>query len=138
MPLLIAAAAAAARAPGALTSPSAKPYCVRIAAAASAVSAALDESEAVGDRPYTLEVSSRGVSTPLTAVKHYRRNAGRLVKLWLTTGGDVTGRITGVTDTALTLDVDGTENTVALGDVKKAVVQVELNRSLADDDGEDA
>lgn len=109
-----------------------------IAAASSAVSAALDESEAVGDRPYTLEVSSRGVSTPLTAVKHYRRNAGRLVKLWLTTGGDVTGRITGVTDTALTLDVDGTENTVALGDVKKAVVQVELNRSLADDDGEDA
>ena len=109
-----------------------------IAAASSAVSAALDESEAVGDRPYTLEVSSRGVSTPLTAVKHYRRNAGRLVKLWLTTGGDVTGRITGVTDTAVTLGVDGTENTVALGDVKKAVVQVELNRSLADDDGEDA
>ena len=59
-----------------------------IARASSALSAALDESDAVGDRPYTLEVSSRGVSTPLTAVRHYRRNRGRLVRLWLTEGGE--------------------------------------------------
>lgn len=54
-----------------------------IASASSAVSAALDASPAVGDNPYTLEVSSRGVSKPLVEPKHYRRNAGRLVKLSL-------------------------------------------------------
>ncbi|HSO68764.1 MAG TPA: ribosome maturation factor RimP [Arachnia sp.] len=108
-----------------------------IARAASSISAALDESDAVGERPYTLEVSSRGVSTPLTAAKHYRRNTGRLVKLWLAEG-DTTGRIVEATEEGVTLDVEGTHRTVALSDIRKAVVQVELNRSLADDDGEEA
>ncbi|AQX16820.1 ribosome maturation factor RimP [Tessaracoccus lapidicaptus] len=108
-----------------------------IAAASSAVSAALDESAAVGDHPYTLEVSSRGVSAPLTAAKHYRRNTGRLVKAWL--GGDVvTGRVVAVTDADVTLDVDGAERTLSLADVTKAVVQVELNRLPDDEFGEDA
>lgn len=107
-----------------------------IAAASSAVSAALDESTAVGSSPYTLEVSSRGVGKPLTEAKHFRRNTGRLVKLSLGEG-DVTGRIEAVGDDAVTLDVDGTTRDVALADIKKAVVQVELNRSLDDEDGED-
>ena len=104
-----------------------------IAAASSAVSAALDESTAVGSSPYTLEVSSRGVGKPLTEAKHFRRNTGRLVKLSLGEG-DVTGRIEAVGDDAVTLDVDGTTRDVALADIKKAVVQVELNRSLDDED----
>lgn len=108
-----------------------------IARASSALSAALDESDAVGDRPYTLEVSSRGVSTPLTAGKHYRRNRGRLVRLWLAEGGETTGRIVEVDDEGVTLDVDGTSTIVALSGIRKAVVQVELNRSLDDEDGED-
>lgn len=107
-----------------------------IAAASSAVSAALDESTAVGSSPYTLEVSSRGVGKPLTEAKHFRRNTGRLVKLSLGEG-DVTGRIEAVGDDAVTLDVDGTTRDVALADIKKAVVQVERNRSLDDEDGED-
>ncbi|SDL63694.1 ribosome maturation factor RimP [Tessaracoccus oleiagri] len=98
-----------------------------IAAASQAVSAALDESAAVGEQPFTLELSSRGVSKPLTETKHYRRNAGRLVKLWI---GDqeVLGRIVGAEDDSVALDVKGEVSRIPLDQVTKAVVQVELNR----------
>lgn len=108
-----------------------------IARAASSISAALDESDAVGERPYTLEVSSRGVGTPLTAARHYRRNTGRIVKLWVAEG-EVSGRILDPTEEGFTLDVEGTHRSVAFSDIRKALVQVELNRSLAADDGEEA
>lgn len=108
-----------------------------IAEASSAVSAALDGSTAVGSNPYTLEVSSRGVSAPLTSEKHFRRNTGRLVKVWLTGGDVVTGRINAVADGAVTLGLDSGERVLAIDDLAKAVVQVELNR-LPADNGEDA
>ncbi|QXT61912.1 ribosome maturation factor RimP [Tessaracoccus palaemonis] len=107
-----------------------------IAQASRLISEALDESAAVGSAPYTLEVSSRGVSKPLTEAKHFRRNRGRLVKLWLEEG-QVTGRILAVADEAVTVDIDGTERQVPLADITKAVVQVELNRQADDLDGED-
>ena len=106
-----------------------------IASASSAISVALDESTATGNAPYTLEVSSRGVSKPLTEAKHFRRNVGRLVKLNLAEG-DVSGRIQAAGDDTVSLDVDGTARDIAIADIKKAVVQVELNRSM-DDEGED-
>lgn len=108
-----------------------------IAEASSAISVALDASTAVGSNPYTLEVSSRGVSAPLTAEKHFRRNAGRLVKVWLVSGEIVTGRIAAVSGQAVSLDAEDGSRSVALEDLTKAVVQVELNR-LPDDNGEEA
>lgn len=54
---------------------------------------ALEASDALGSSPYTLEVGSPGLSRPLTAPRHYRRNVGRLVKVALADGGQVTGRI---------------------------------------------
>lgn len=106
-----------------------------IATASSAISEALDASPAVGSAPYTLEVSSRGVSKPLTEAKHFRRNRGRLVKLWLQ-GEETVARIRDVDDDAVTVEADGAERRVPLADIAKAVVQVELNRA-ADDEGED-
>ena len=106
-----------------------------IAAAARSLSDALDESAATGDAPYTLEVSSRGVSRPLTAPKHYRRNTGRLIKVTAAEGGSVIGRIVTVTDDAVTLDVDGETRKVALATVTKAVVQVEMNRADDEEEG---
>ncbi|MBB1484854.1 ribosome maturation factor RimP [Tessaracoccus sp. MC1865] len=104
-----------------------------IASASRAISDALDESPVVGDHPFTLEVSSRGVSKPLTEAKHFRRNTGRLVQLWLA-DGEIVGRIVGADEQGVTLDVDGSERTVALTDINKAVVQVEMNRPV---DGEE-
>lgn len=100
-----------------------------IAAASSALSAALDASPAVGDNPYTLEVSSRGVSKPLTEPKHFRRNAGRLVTLWLAEE-EMTGRIVSAADDGVLVEVNGAEQSVALAEIKKAVVQVEMNRTV--------
>ena len=106
-----------------------------IAAAARSLSDALDESAATGDAPYTLEVSSRGVSRPLTAPKHYRRNTGRLIKVTAAEGGSVIGRIVTVTDDAVTLDVDGETREVELATVTKAVVQIEMNRADDEEEG---
>lgn len=107
-----------------------------IAAASSALSAALDATTAVGEHPYTLEVSSRGVSKPLSEPKHFRRNSGRLVKLWLA-DGELTGRIVSVTDAELTLAADRGDQQIALGDITKAVVQVEMNRPVGDEEEEE-
>ncbi|MHA7860204.1 ribosome maturation factor RimP [Tessaracoccus sp. Y36] len=107
-----------------------------IASASRAISDALDESPVVGDHPFTLEVSSRGVSKPLTEAKHFRRNTGRLVQLWLA-DGEIVGRIVGADEQGVTLDVDGSERTVALTDINKAVVQVEMNRPVDGDEDEE-
>ncbi len=86
----------------------------------------------MGEAAYTLEVSSRGVSRPLTRPAHYRRNTGRLVALTLTDGTAVTGRITAADEGSVTLDVDGQPVTHQLDQVAKAIVQVEMNRRADD------
>ena len=111
-----------------------------IAEATRAISVALDESPVVGSSPYTLEVTSRGVSRPLELPRHWRRNVGRLVAVTTTSGETFTGRVTSAGEEVVTLDVEGTTREVALAEVTKALVQVELNRpkaQTADDDNED-
>ena len=99
-----------------------------VADATRAVSEVLDSSEVMGEMPYTLEVTSRGVDRPLTLPRHWRRNADRLVKVTLGDGTSVTGRITTSDETSATLDVDGTSRVLAYDDVAKALVQIEFNR----------
>jgi ribosome maturation factor RimP len=99
-----------------------------VADATREVSRVLDDSDVMGEMPYTLEVTSRGVDRPLTLPRHWRRNEDRLVKATLSDGSSVTGRILGSTDAAVTLDVDGTQREVAYADVEKALVQIEFNR----------
>ena len=100
-----------------------------IASATRAISAAFDDADPTGGRPYTLEVSSRGVTRPLTEAKHYRRNTGRLVAIDAA-GEQLTGRVLGVDDTAVEVDVDGQPRRVLLDTITRAVVQIELNRPL--------
>jgi ribosome maturation factor RimP len=99
-----------------------------IAEATRAVSAALDDSDAAGSGSYTLEVTSRGVTRPLTLPRHWRRNRDRLVQVSLTDGSSITGRVSEAGEESATLDVEGSERVVAYADVGKALVQVELNR----------
>ena len=108
-----------------------------VADATRTVSKVLDESpavqEALGEQPYTLEVTSRGVDRPLTLPRHWRRNTSRLVKVTTTDGQTVTGRIVGSGEDAVTLDVDGSRREVAYADVAKALVQVEFNRKTEEE-----
>lgn len=105
----------------------------QISAATRAVSQALDASDVMGERPYTLEVSSRGVSRPLTRAAHYRRNIGRLLALTLADGTQITGRIVAADEESVSLDQDGQARSYRLADVRRAVVQVEMNRRQAND-----
>ena len=95
----------------------------------------LDDSDVMGEQPYTLEVTSRGVDRPLTLPRHWRRNAGRLVKVTFADGKAAIGRIIDSNDGAVTLEVSGSKQEVAYAEVKKALVQVEFNRREDDGDG---
>jgi len=102
-----------------------------VAEATREVSRVLDESDVMGERAYTLEVTSRGVDRPLELPRHWRRNTDRLVKVTPVEGEAFTGRVTASSedpDGSVTLDVDGTAREVPYADVQRAVVQVEFNR----------
>lgn len=86
------------------------------------ISEALDATDVLGEQPYTLEVSSRGVGTPLTLPRHWRRNIGRLVAVHLADGVNVSGRITGATEKSAVVD----DTKIRYSDVERAVVQVEF------------
>lgn len=103
-----------------------------------ALSAALDADDVVTGA-YTLEISTPGVSRPLTTARHFRRARTRLVTLRLTEGDPVSGRLTDVTgdgDDAV-LILDGTRE-VPLAAVRRGTVEVEFRRpeqDVPDDDG---
>ena len=103
-----------------------------IAEATKEVSRILDDSDVMGEMPYTLEVTSPGVDKPLTHPRHWRRNQSRLVNVTLHDGTTLTGRIEASDEESATLDVDGTPTPVTLGEVAKAKVQIEFNRKSND------
>ncbi|MEU5957769.1 ribosome maturation factor RimP [Streptomyces sp. NPDC047525] len=95
----------------------------------------LDESDAMGDGEYTLEVGSPGAERPLTEHRHYLRAVGRLVKFQLTEGGDdLIARILEVDDEGVDLEVPGvkgrkpTARRLAFDAIAKARVEVEFSR----------
>lgn len=109
----------------------------RLAEISREVSATLDTDptaqKVLGQAPFTLEVTTRGVDRPLTLPRHWHRNQGRLVKVTVSDGsggkgGALTGRIVGNDDERVVLAVGGRERTIALSDITRALVQVELNR----------
>jgi ribosome maturation factor RimP len=99
-----------------------------IAEATRLVSRQLDDSDVMGEQPYTLEVTSPGVDRPLTRPRHWSRNRGRLVKVELQGGGSLGGRITAASDETVELLTDDGSRTLAIADVATARVQVEFNR----------
>jgi ribosome maturation factor RimP len=114
------------------------------------VSAKLDENNTMGEAPYTLEVTSPGVDRPLTQRRHWRRAAGRLVavrlighdqdseKLPQAGAADQIGRIVGVDQDRVTLDIDGERRTFSLGELGPGRVQVEFGRLDEIDDADDS
>jgi ribosome maturation factor RimP len=108
-----------------------------VAEATREVNRVLDESDVMGEQPYTLEVTSRGVDRPLTLERHWRRNASRLVKVTFDNGETETGRIIEAAAESVSLDIGGNRREVGYAEVKKALVQVEFNRQKSDDDGDE-
>ena len=92
------------------------------------VSAVLDSSDALGNVPYTLEVSSPGVDRPLTEPRHWRRAAGRLVKVKVTGEGAVEGRVLAADADGVTLDLAGRMRQLGYGELGAGSVQIEFGR----------
>ncbi|MEU5091998.1 ribosome maturation factor RimP [Streptomyces sp. NPDC021356] len=105
-----------------------------IADVSRALSAKLDETDAMGDGEYTLEVGTPGAERLLAQHRHYVRATGRLVKFQLSEGGELVARIVAVDEEGLDLEVPGvkgrrpTARRVAFPDVVRARVQVEFSR----------
>jgi ribosome maturation factor RimP len=92
------------------------------------VSALLDASNALGDVPYTLEVSSPGVDRPLTEPRHWRRARGRLVRVKVTGEGPVEGRLLAADADGVTLGLPAGERRFPYVDMGAGSVQVEFGR----------
>ncbi|MDX3520968.1 ribosome maturation factor RimP [Streptomyces scabiei] len=99
-----------------------------------ALSAKLDETDAMGQSEYTLEVGTPGAERALTEHRHYRRAVDRLVKFQLREEGELIARILTVDDEGLDLEVPGvkgrkaTSRRLAFDEIDRARVQVEFNR----------
>lgn len=120
-----------------------------IAEVSRAVSEVLDRNDdGMGRTPYVLEVTSPGVDRPLTEQRHWRRNTGRLVTVAVGPAGhaqEITGRITAVEPTGVTLAVETqgkpgakkkapTPRSVSWSELGSGRVQVEFGRPHAADD----
>jgi ribosome maturation factor RimP len=95
-----------------------------IAALTGVVSTQLDETDAMGEQPYVLEVSSPGVDRPLTLPRHWRRNAGRKVRITASDGAEVTGRIAANDDETVTLTEP--DRALSFDEIAEAHVEVEF------------
>jgi ribosome maturation factor RimP len=99
-----------------------------------AISEKLDESGAMGEDEYQLEVGSPGAERPLTERRHYVRATGRLAKFQLSEGDEFVARILTVDDEGLDLEVPGvkgrkpTARRVEFARIAKARVELEFNR----------
>ncbi|MFE2942732.1 ribosome maturation factor RimP [Streptomyces sp. NPDC059255] len=98
------------------------------------ISEKLDETDAMGEDEYQLEVTSPGAERPLTEPRHYLRAVGRLARIHLREGDEVVARILTVDDGGLDLEVPGvkgrkpTARRVEFAQIAKARVEIEFSR----------
>ena len=92
-----------------------------VAGVSTAVSATLDESDAMGATPYVLEVTSPGVDRPLTAPRHWRRATGPAGHASATAEATaLEGRLAAVDDDGIGVDVRRGADPARLGRASSA------------------
>lgn len=91
------------------------------------ISSALDALEILGEKSFTLEVSSPGVDFPLTLPRHWKKNEGRLVALVLKTGAKVSGRIQSSDEQSVRIESKkGAVSELNIMDITRAQVEIEF------------
>ncbi len=95
-----------------------------VASISRAISAQLDDYSGLGDSPFTLEVTSPGIDRPLTELRHWRKNLGRLVKILTKEDKEISGRIAEVHNGKVRID----DVIFDFESIKRAQVQIEFNR----------
>jgi ribosome maturation factor RimP len=94
----------------------------QITAVTKEISEVIETLEELGDTAFTLEVTSPGIDRPLTKPRHWRKNLDRLVKITMTSGQDIQGRIGEATETVVLVD----NQKVSFEDIKRAVLEIEF------------
>ncbi|CAN2234125.1 ribosome maturation protein RimP [actinobacterium SCGC AAA044-D11] len=94
----------------------------QITAVTKEISEVIETLEELGDTAFTLEVTSPGIDRPLTKPRHWRKNLDRLVKITMTSGQDIQGRIGEATETVVLVN----DQKVSFEDIKRAVLEIEF------------
>ena len=94
----------------------------QVTAVSKEVSAIVEVLPALGDTPFTLEVTSPGVDRPLTNPRHWRKNHGRLINVTLHDEKSVKGRIADSTE----IDVEIDSVKIAYAAIKRALIEIEF------------
>ncbi|MFE4372751.1 ribosome maturation factor RimP [Streptomyces sp. NPDC056835] len=98
------------------------------------ISDKLDETDAMGEDEYQLEVTSPGAERPLTEHRHYVRAVGRLARFQLRDDGELVARILTVDAEGIDLEVPGvkgrksTARRIEFAGIDKARVEIEFSR----------
>ena len=92
------------------------------------VSSILDTYSQLGEMPFTLEVTTPGIDRPLTELRHWKKNLGRLVKITPNTGEKYVARIKEVLPREVVLELKNQESKVQFSDITRAQIEVEFNR----------
>jgi ribosome maturation factor RimP len=96
----------------------------QVTVATKAISEIVENLPTLGNNPFTLEVTSPGLDRPLTKPRHWRKNQDRLIKIVLTDGKEVNGRIKDSSETSVTVD----DQTINFADIKRATLEVEFKK----------
>jgi ribosome maturation factor RimP len=94
----------------------------QITAVTKEISEVIEALEELGENAFTLEVTSPGIDRPLTKPRHWRKNFDRLVKVNMTSGKDIEGRIGEATETTVLVG----DQKVSFEDIKRAVLEIEF------------
>lgn len=90
------------------------------------------ETDELVEQAYTLEVSSPGIEHPLMMTRQYLKNIGRNLKIQLTDGSIVSGKLEAVSDTSIDFNKEEKEKkktvhqlvTIGFDEIEKANVLV--------------
>ena len=96
----------------------------QVTVATKAISEIVENLPTLGNNPFTLEVTSPGLDRPLTKPRHWLKNQDRLIKIVLTDGKEIKGRIKDSSETSVTVD----DQTINFADIKRATLEVEFKK----------
>lgn len=96
----------------------------QVTAVTKSISEVIEKVASLGDSAFTLEVTSPGIDRPLTLDRHWKKNVGKLVKIYLLDGKEKEGRITSVSDSSVELD----SGSIKYAEIKKALLQIEFKK----------
>ena len=96
----------------------------QVTVATKAISEIVENLLTLGNNPFTLEVTSPGLDRPLTKPRHWRKNQDRLIKVVLTDGKEIMGRIKDSTESSVNVD----DQKINFADIKRATLEVEFKQ----------